>query len=109
MKVLTIKECHRELKQQGHAVSLSFLYRMRDRGEIPMVDGKTSPETILATLTAALGIPASPVPSAGPRQPTDCITDALPRLRGHKVEGPSNGQPRNGGTATQTKRVTSGN
>ena len=102
MKLLTIKECHRELKAMGHEIGLSFLYRLASSGDIKLRDGRTDPEAILHHLRCELAIPTAPAQPEGQHQHSGCRSDEPLRLRGRKAAKPSSDLSRRGGTAKQT-------
>ena len=99
MKLLTIKECHRELRNRGHVVGLAMLYRLAARGDIKLVEGRTDPVVLLEALRVLITSPAQP---EGQHRHNDYRSDEPLRLHGRKAAKPSTDQSRRGGTAKQT-------
>lgn len=99
MKLLTIKECHRELKAMDHQIGLSLLYRLAARGDIKLVEGRTDPAVLLETLRGLIASPAQP---EGQHQHNGCKSDEPLRLHGRKAAKPSTDQSRPVGTAKQS-------
>lgn len=99
MKFLTIKECHRELRNDGHVIGLAMLYRLAASGDIKLVEGRTDPAVLLETLRGLIASPAQP---ANQHQHNGCKSDEPLRLHGRKAVAQSSGRSRPADTAKQS-------